>query len=233
MSGEDRISDELLTAFADGELDAAEWDRVAARLSVDSGLRARLCELRATKELVRGAYADVAMPAARTRHGVRWAGIAALCLASVAAGWFGRTVLVPESRQAERADAGVSLKAAAGDRVVFHVSASGRETLAAALDEVEDALRAAKREGRALSIEIVANSAGLDLLRAGVSPFPERVARLRAAYPALTLVACNQTLDRLREKGLAVQLLPGVVVAPSALDQVVKRLQVGWTYVRA
>jgi len=36
----------------------------------------------------------------------------------------------------------------------------------------------------------------------------------------------------LRERGVAVQLLPQTAVATSALDEVVRRMHEGWTYVR-
>ena len=57
--------------------------------------------------------------------------------------------------------------------------------------------------------------------------------RLREAYPNLTYIACHQTADRLREKGVRVKLLPGVHFAPTALDEIVKRMQQGWVYIRA
>ena len=40
-------------------------------------------------------------------------------------------------------------------------------------------------------------------------------------------------LQRQRATGTVVQLLPGVGQATSALDQVVRRLQQGWVYVKA
>jgi intracellular sulfur oxidation DsrE/DsrF family protein len=83
-----------------------------------------------------------------------------------------------------------------------------------------------------VSVEIVANSGGLDLLREGVSAHAGRIAGLRAAYPGLSLVACGQTARRLRESGTAVHLLPGTIMASSALDQIVLRMQQGWAYVR-
>jgi intracellular sulfur oxidation DsrE/DsrF family protein len=55
---------------------------------------------------------------------------------------------------------------------------------------------------------------------------------LRAEHPNLALVACGQTVERLREKGIEVRLLPGTRVASSALDQIVTRMGQGWSYVR-
>jgi len=234
MTDEAGVSQEMQCAFVDGELDQAEWARVAARLQQDEGLRAQVCGIRAVKDLVQNAYAQPAVAPRPRLRGTRWAAIAAVCLLSVAAGWLGRSAWSPEAIELERAlTAGATLREIVGDRILVHVSTSRRETIATALDEIEDVLRAASRDGRWLRVEVVANSSGLDMLRSDVAPFPERLAALRAAYPGVTLVACNQSIDRLREKGVVVRLLPGVEVAPSALDQVVKRLQGGWAYVRA
>ena len=98
---------------------------------------------------------------------------------------------------------------------------------------MEDLLRAARIEERSIKVEIVANREGLDLLRARVSPYADRLAELRARYANLELVACGQTVRKLRERGASVELLPGTEVAPSALDEVVRRLRDGWVYVRA
>jgi intracellular sulfur oxidation DsrE/DsrF family protein len=227
MNEPHNVSPEMQGAFVDGELDTAEWARIAERARTDPALRAGLCEIRTLKELVRGAYA--ALPPARarahaTRH--RWAALAALCVLSAAAGWLGNDFLGSTEPR-------LAAASASAGRVVVHVDSSRRDALGAALDEVEDALRSGREGGRAIAVEIVANRGGLDLMRVGASPFADRLAKLRAQYPGLTLVACNQTIERLREKGVTVQLLPGVQVAPSALEQIVRRLQGGWVYVRA
>lgn len=234
MSEERRISEEMQSAFVDGELDRAEWSRVAAQAQQDDSLRADLCGLRTVKDLVQGAYAPAPQQRRQATSGARWAAIAALCMICAGAGWLARSSWGPGSDDVEAAlVSGATLRSVSAERVLVHFSSPRREALATALEEIEDLLRAARRDGRRLRIEILANSGGLDLLRAGISPFPERVAMLRSAYPELTLVACNQTIERLREKGIEARLLPGVSVAPSALDQVVRRLQSGWAYVRA
>jgi intracellular sulfur oxidation DsrE/DsrF family protein len=82
-------------------------------------------------------------------------------------------------------------------------------------------------------VEIIANRTGIELLDANTSPYAARLAMLHRQFPQLRIVACGQTLDRLRAKGKQFALLPGTEVAPSALDEVVKRLRDGWVYVRA
>ncbi len=235
MSREREVSREMQSAFVDGQLDAADWTAMVERMGADEALRREVCELRTVKDMVKGAYADAhprgAAPTANRRSWVRVAGLALLF---AAAGWLARSGLEQHGGVAGiLARAGVELRGASGDRILVHVASSRPDVVDPALQEVEDYLRDARAAGRPVKVEIVANSAGLDILRASKSAYATRLEQLLAAYPNLTYVACNQTLDRLREKGAAVALLPGVKVAPTALDEIVKRLQEGWVYIRA
>jgi len=235
MIKKDDISRELKNAFVDDELDQADWDSVAERLGTDEALRADICALRQTKQLVRRAYAQVPGAERRSARGTRWMAAAALCVVSAAAGWVGHSQL---SRDEGEIDARVigsvrGLRNLEENKILVHINTSRLEIMKTALEEVEDALRAARARGRAIEIEVVANSTGLDLLRAGVSPFARKIAELRAQYPNLTVVACHQSMSRLQDEGIQVKLLPGVEVAPSALEEVLKRMRAGWAYVRA
>lgn len=239
----DDPSDERLNAWIDGELGADEAAPLLARMRVDATLRERVAELRLLKSLVRHAYADTLPPdrarpprpaPTRLRHAT--AGLV-LLVAGVAIGWLARPV----------GDDGATLNAAAagGDRaagatathagvthIVLHVGASGAAAGLAALDRAEGIFEAARAAGRPVALEIVANGGGLDLLRRDASAHAARVDALRRAYPKLSMVACGQTVQRLHEAGVEVQLLPGTVTATSALDQIVLRMQQGWSYVR-
>ncbi len=235
MSREPEVSREMQNAFVDGQLDAADWTAMVERMGADEALRREVCELRTVKDMVKGAYAG-ARPArtglAPARWG--WARAAALALLFAGAGWLAHAGLESHGRVAGiLARAGAELRGASGDRILVHVASSRPDVVDPALQEVEDYLRDARAAGRPVKVEIVANSAGLNILRASTSSYAKRLEQLLAAYPNLTYVACNQTLDRLREKGAAVALLPGVKVAPTALDEIVKRLQEGWVYIRA
>jgi len=242
MSEEHKVSDELRNAFVDGELDAAEWARVAQCMERDAVLREEVCELRMAKDMVRQAYAEPpARRRARAAAASGWRSIAAAAVAFAAAGWFGHAwwerapALDSASAYALRGDWHTlrsDWRTLDGNRVLVHVSSGEPAALGTALDEVEDLLRSARAARRGIKVEIVANSAGLDLLRADASPLAARLAALRGEFPALGLVACGQTLERRRALGRQVTLLPGTAVAPSALDQVIKRLRDGWVYVR-
>ncbi|HQZ46367.1 MAG TPA: hypothetical protein PK042_09625 [Usitatibacteraceae bacterium] len=243
MNEERKVSEELLGAFVDGELVAAEWALVAAQVESDPALREEVCRLRAVKERLRHAYASPSGRIASPRRAAKpgWMGLAAASALFALAGWFGHAewnrppALDSASAYALRGD-WHSLRgdwgSLEGGKVLVHVSSPGREALGAALDEVEDLLRESDRERRPLEVEIVANGPGLDLFQAGDTLLARRLADLKRDYPALSLVACRQTLERRRARGQPVELAPGVSLAPSALHEVVERLRAGWVYVR-
>jgi intracellular sulfur oxidation DsrE/DsrF family protein len=227
MSREREVSREMQNAFVDGQLDAADWTALVERMGGDEALRRQLCELRTLKDMVKGAYADArpsrAAPAAQRRG---WARAAGLALVFALAGWLAHDAT-------DRGHAPAELRGVSAGGIVVHVASSRGEVVDTVLQEVEDYLRDARAAGRKVKVEIVANQTGLDILRADKSAYAKRLERLRAAYPNLTYIACHQTADRLRDKGVAVKLLPGVQFAPTALDEIVKRMQQGWVYIRA
>ena len=102
----------------------------------------------------------------------------------------------------------------------------------AVLDQAERLLDEAERQGRAMQIEVIANSRGIDLLRAGHSPYAARMARMSQRHANLHWVACSQTIARFANEGQKVELLPATRTAPTAIGEIVTRLQQGWTYVR-
>jgi len=104
--------------------------------------------------------------------------------------------------------------------------------LIATLDNIEQLLLKYEQNNRILNLEIIVHSSGLNILRADITPAGQRIQDLMARYNNLTFLACNKTIRRLKEdKGVEVKLLPGVEVVPSALEQVLKRIQEKWVYV--
>lgn len=232
-------SDECLNALIDGELAASDVEPLLEQLRTDAALRERVGQLRLAKAMTRHAYADLAPPrlaAPGNAHGSRWPLAVAASLAFVMGGllgWLAREV-GPRSVDSpvQLAVPRVSAPHRAADRVVLHLGSAAPQHAVAVLDRAEGILEAARAAGRPVLVEIVANSGGLDLLRAGVSGHAERIAMLQLHYPQLALVACGQTAQRLRDGGAEVRLLPGTIEATSALDEIVLRMQQGWSYLR-
>ena len=238
------VSDEILHAFVDGQLDVDDSEKLIVRMREDARLNQRVCALRSLQNMVRLAYTEPPVTSGKTSLAAPGRQLMQRCavgclilLAGLSGGWALRGVELP-------AVAGVPSPAMDGlqtvsvalqpdpDRVMLHLDSAAPERMQAALDQAERLLDEAEREGRTMQLEIVANSNGIDLLRSGVSPHAARMARMTQRHANLQWVACSQTIARFTGEGQKVELLPTARVAPTAIGEIVTRLQQGWTYVR-
>lgn len=239
-------SEELKNAFVDQELAGAERRTLQARALADEELRKELCDLASIKGLVREAYDGIGETPRSGTPARRWTVLqaAAFALAFAGLGWIAKATIdtapapaqslaVAQPQAGPRIASAVAMPAAPhSERVLLHIGTGGPDEQRATLDAAESLLAAAARDGQEVAVEIVANGGGLDLLRGGLPANAARIEALQARYPALTLIACRQTMERARERGEQVVLLPGVRVTATALDRIVSRLHDGWVYVR-
>ena len=235
------VSQEYLNAFLDGELDEGERQRALARLERDAEFKARVCEARTLKELVAGAYAELPRqqatprPSKAVQYGWQAMAASVLLLVGLGAGWLAhdmRSAPVEMDRLAGLPDGyrHVSLASRVDpDKVVLHLDSSEAARLTAVLDLAERMLAERGTHGR---VEVVVNSYGLNLLRQEVTPEQARISQLANRHANLSFVACGQTVARLGREGVKVVLLPEAVVAPSAIGEILSRMQQGWVYVK-
>ncbi|GAB3630151.1 hypothetical protein PTE30175_04134 [Pandoraea terrae] len=232
------ISDELLNAFVDHQLDTVEIGRMIAAMEEDPALEARIFELWRVKAMVQHAFRDEKPPRVESRT-TRWPAfrmehaVATLLLVvvSAAGGWFARPPgdgNVPGGFQLSARSASV----VENQKVVLHVDSADPAKLKTVLDRAELLLSDAGRSPHAVQVEVLANKDGLDLLRADVSPYASRIRGMQQAHRNLRFIACENAIESLNNKGVVVQLLPGTAIAPTAVDQVVMRLRQGWEYVK-
>ncbi len=110
-------------------------------------------------------------------------------------------------------------------RVLIHVDEGDPAKHAAVLRNVANLLDDLGADQT--QIEIVAHGLGLDLLT-NASGYAAQVGALHAR--GVMLAACHNTL---RERQIdPVTLLPGVIIVPSGIGELVRRQQGGWLYVR-
>jgi intracellular sulfur oxidation DsrE/DsrF family protein len=238
------VSDETLHAFVDGELDVAESESLIARMQEDKELAQRVCSLRSLQSMVRLAYAEPPVAtnrlpavASRQQFKQRCAFGCLILLAGLSGGWALRGL---ESQAVAVAPAAhsfgyqnVSLTQAADpNRVILHLDNDAPSSMKAVLDKAERYLDDARLQGRTMQLEIIANSRGLDLLRSDLSPFIKRIEQMQKRHANLQFVACSQSVARFQHEGERVILVPGARIAPTAIGEIVTRLQQGWTYVR-
>lgn len=228
----DAIRERNLNALVDGELSHEERERLLREIETDEYSNDELCRLRRTKELVNHAFRDAEppqptrKPAPRRdlhRFGLALAASLLLCL-GFGAGWFASSGFAPAN------DPQLTRLATQPTKVILHISSNEPMKQVQALDRAESLLR--EYAGRDAEIELVANSSGIDLLRADTTPYGQRIRSLMDHYQHLHLVACQNTLQKLQAAGLRVVLLDDTEVAGSAVEHIVMRLQQGWTYVK-
>lgn len=228
------VSDEILGAYLDNELDATERATLLDSMAMDGELRGRVCELWQVKQMLRGAYPLYSKKSALAGRHVaprRWLqALAASLLLSVGAlaGWFAQERLEDDRLLAAQ----IEMIRAEGGRVVLHLYSDEPARMEAALRTAERLANARDMSGRPFRVEFLANGPGLHLLRDGGSPHAMRVAALRS-YENLKMVACREAMDRMRERGIEVTLLPGVDEASSAENELAERLTQGWRYVQS
>lgn len=242
---EQRFSQEQLNAFVDGELSAEDKEQIFRALGGDEAMNREVCEIRKLKDMLRHAYAEPPPPpsAAQRPRRPRWleAAVAVLLLAvGATSGWFGHLATdsgaftAAYQRQDLDAFQTVQLLSAQGKQqnVILHLTTADPHKLQYALDEVESLLQGARAKGLPVKLEVVANDDGLTLLRSQSSPYPERTEQLIQAYDNLTIMACANALNQLKQQGVDTRLLPHVTTTKSALERVVDRLQEGWLYIK-
>jgi intracellular sulfur oxidation DsrE/DsrF family protein len=242
--------DEQLNAYIDGQLDADDAARLERRLAGDPALRNRTEELRGVRLLVQCAMQAPCpeLPQTAQRRTplrprrVLWQALTAGLLIAIG---FLAGIGMPSRQPASDLQAylttgklliqPVGFTGSDDALAVYHISTANPEKIRGALDEVEVLLTMYARTGRNLRLEIVANAEGLNLLRTDTSPARERVQAMQQRYGNLKFLACGKTIERLKSerKAARIDLLPGVTVVPSAMDQVIERLQDGWSYIRA
>lgn len=235
-------SPEYVHAFVDGELAGEELDHALDRLRHDAGFRAAVDEARALKDAVRAAYPLATSSPRRTLAAGGWRhalAAAMLLVVGMGGGWWARDLAtsdatierrvgLPEGYQALAAGARVD-----AGRVLLHVDVGEAERMARALDLAEILL---ERHGERARIHLVFNSAGVEWLRADRAVadrvLVHRAQAMAARHANLGLVACGQTVARLRREGERVELLPVAHVAASAIHEITTRMSQGWIYVK-
>ena len=245
-----RLESETLNAYLDGELSPDETIQFEQLLGQNHSLQARLDELRRVRLLAQCAMYKRLNAGGRVAHrsamsrGKRFMLQALAASLLVAVGFMTglgfQSHPVPSDLQAFLSTGKLvvssPIQTAGRDvKAIYHISTANSGKIRGALDEMEVLLGAYAKSGRTLHLEIIANAEGLSLLRADISPVGERVQAMQKTYKNLKFLACGKTIERLQQakNSRQVPLLPGVAVVPSALDQVILRLEDGWAYIRA
>ena len=236
------FSDEMLNAYLDNELAPDERKRFLEVLRCDHALRGKVARLDQVRNMVKVSYQelepaddeDVTPP---KRYFFRYAAAAAVyIIVGSVIGWYAHTEVqepttLVQLAQEIRYNKPVSLNQPW--HILLHVTNSEPHRLNVLLDQTEKILREYQNRPGQVSVRILANGKGLNLLRDDTSPYGKRIEELQRQYHNLAFVACAEAIKQVELKtGKKVTLLPHVEVTASALSEVLSREKEGWTYLK-
>lgn len=215
-----------LNALADGELESRETSELLERIKHSPEMQRELCDVHLLKDMLRSAY-PAGVPAQPARQRQRHILSIAASLLMLAVGF----IVGSQQQTPVTVLETVSLQGSVSQphRVVLHIDESSSEKFENVLQHAESMLVNYHEQG--VQVDIVTSASGVELLMANAAPHLSRVSSLARSYETLTLVACNNTLTRMRKEGRQTKLINEAIIASSAVEHVVKRLQQGWQYV--
>jgi intracellular sulfur oxidation DsrE/DsrF family protein len=231
---EQQFSDEILNAFIDDELDNEDRERLLTAIQKDPELGRRVNDLRALRDMVKlaysldGAHSATQQPAGGSKliQGVAASVILAL---GILLGW---TLHTSPGKSIDTIARSINTGHRKGNKVVLHITTDNPDKLAVVLNETERLLKKNAHTPGKLQIAILANGKGIKLLQVSNQRFSKRLTSLSRRYSNLSLLACNETLRRLRREGRLEPLLPAARTVPSALREVFQRQRDGWTHIQ-
>lgn len=233
----DHIDEHILGAFVDGELDIAGRELVLEAMHNDNATREQVYRLRRAKDLMKLGFegARAATPAVQDFEPgdgwlTRWSGLAAsiVLVVSLGAGYLGYQG--GKQLAFETTPPVTALTQQHVDKVLLHISKSDPKQFSAALDYTRKFLDEHSSSGG--QIAVVANAGGLDLLRAGVSPFEDQILEMIRDYPNVHFIACANSIRALRKKGVTPVIIENVDSTLPAMDKIIQYVQQGYTYIK-
>lgn len=236
------ISDEMINAFIDDELDQQDKLAIKQAMDDDAVLRSRIESLCTLKKTVKQSYqqlpvVDNSYSASRVRTG-NWitnVAMVSLLVVGLVFGWMARgeydTDTVPSVDYANAIQLDSQLPAQSS-KVILHLSSSEPARLDRTLRQVSGIIDKYTRHQMEFEVEVVAHAGGIDLLREDISPYKKEIMDVMARYQNVTFIACNNAIDRLRLQGIEPKLIAHTRAGVTAVDQIVKRLQEGWIYIK-
>ena len=234
------VSDEMLNAYLDNELDEKDTRFVDLQIKNNPNLLRQLEQLQDIKLKIRASYASVKPPVreekqSETKQHLLATGIAAsmTLIIGLAAGWYSHSYLNIHSSNTNQL-LGVKLENLSPDenKIMIHVSQNDIILFDQALTKAETILARFETQGQAGKVDVLTNSFGMDLLRAETTPYQQRIKHLMQTYENVDFVACKNTLKRLKSAGKNSELIAGVKVHGPVINEIINRMQNGWSYIQ-
>jgi uncharacterized protein len=239
------FTDEQLNLYIDEQLDTEEMHQIHDAMSKDSSLRERICQLKAVRELVGIAYQSPPVPDNPRQPRVKssalaWRGLAASLVLGIGIllGW-GTYEFNPLRSNGDAAAVDAFkfyAEQAAVDhterKIILHISTDDLGAVKAALDEADTLIASYRKAHASLKMDIITNKNGINLLRADVSPYIDRIETM-VHDNNVSLYACERSILKAEKReGRKMVFLPETVTSKTARELIPERLKQGWVYIK-
>jgi uncharacterized protein len=237
-------SDEIINAYVDGELDGPEKEKFKQDIKLDEQLAEKVHSICELKKTLKSNYGQMPLPESgdRSRTGfyqsyIKSTAVAVLVLCVGLFLGININSVQIKSDFAGQNDVINGVKLTPVDlqqpnKIILHVSESDPEVLYKTLYQIDSILQAYSKSKKPFELEVVANSGGIDLFRNDVSPYKDRIKQIIKNYNNVSFIACSNAMEKLRLKGIEPDLIADTKTGVTAIDQIVKRLQEGWVYLK-
>ena len=239
------VSEDTLNLFIDDQLDTDEMNELHEALLDDKDLRERVCQLKAVRELIGYAYSEVptsrhTAPVKKRSNSFVGRAIAAsvLLVTGVLLGW-STYEYSPNSVNAISAENTFQFVANHvtvdhGERkIILHIDSGDLQVVNDALNEADQLLATYRNAKMPIKLDIIANKAGINVLRKDVSPYLARIQKM-VDDNDVSVYACQRSIDKAHKKeGVDIVLMNGVTTDRTARELIPERLKEGWVYIKA
>lgn len=218
-----------LDQYIDGELDPAERLALESRLKQDMESREQICVKRQIKAQIAHHYKQIKPIKGANKQTMTQAQAKTTLNAGwgyAAAGLTGLLLGVILSLTPNTLDQANSMPIAA-NKFVIHLDNNDQDKMAASIQKAGLLFK----EQPQSQVQIITNHEGIELFNAQNANADDIIALLQQ-HQNLELVACRRTLERIEREGKPFNLIPAVKSNEPAVDEVVKRLKDGWTYIK-
>lgn len=225
-----------LHAYLDGELSREESAEVEAAIAVDKKLKAHLDELNQVKTKMSLAYTENIPKPAKAKKSyledkkIPWwttskAAAASLILGLLIGSGALKLYMVNNTTDSPFLHQTVAENSA---NYLVHLDSDLPEKQQQAIKEIESLLEESDAN---IKVDLISNYKGIELFDIH-NPNSKELVSLIKKYPNLTLFACKRALNRALKEGRPITVLPQVEHDKPAIDAVVERLNLGWTYIK-
>ena len=240
MNSDELTPVEQINAYVDDQLSDEVKAEILKKSQENDDLSETICQTRVIKEMVKLSYQtppDSHSEKQAKKHQANYFqyGIAAslfLLLGSIA-GWNGAYFYgnpIPDNTTLQQVQ--LNSDTVNSHQVLLHIATDDSSRVESALGNAERLLTKNNSDEK-FQLQILVNAEGIKILQADDSPYIDRIRTLAMEHENVSFIACQRSIERQKLKGIDIHLVKEASIIPEALEEIVKRLNQGWVYIRA